>query len=473
MHILSRTVPGLSSGGTICTRMNQFEKDLPLHLFSLRETHSALFDDDLSDMVEAKGSFYLVHNDDVENIHEISNLIRKKCPLGKNVGQKACQMLKEKLISEYFQSHSSQMNTYGDKKLYCRWSLHSLICPLGTTHVSSSYVHNIILGENENEEGSHPVQILSKDKFDLFISFIIELQGLLFEDGKEEVVYCSKEIKEMFATQFPKVQLKDGEVLIQPSECPKKCFHAGLLNSTTNSTLQKDKNEKKERFLMEEVDVNKGVGIAFSSETSDAKSSTDETYSIKVYEFNNSTQRADFDFIKSTMEKLHSNVDENSVTEKSGSSLRRSSRTRNKSIVSPTILELNKDSILANLILTIDEDYSHIRLTNQKLFLFQYDEISKIGEMYDLSDYEDKETIRYILDQKNQDDSNIEIILTETEIDEKMPKRKREEDEEYRRNELLELVIGDFEVNGDSMSSKRRRSEERGFQGTFLQSSIF
>ena len=59
-------------------------------------------------------------------------------------------------------------------------------------------MHDIILGENENEEGSHPVQILSKDKFDLFISFIIELQGLLFEDGKEEVVSCSKEIKEMF-----------------------------------------------------------------------------------------------------------------------------------------------------------------------------------------------------------------------------------------------------------------------------------
>lgn len=334
-------------------------------------------------------------------------------------------------------------------------------------------MHDIILGENENEEGSHPVQILSKDKFDLFISFIIELQGLLFEDGKEEVVSCSKEIKEMFAKQFPKVQLKDGEVLIQPSECPKKCFHAGLFNTTTNSTMQKGKNEKKQTFLMEEAEVNKGVGIAFSSETSDAKSSTDETYSIKVYEFNNSTQCADFDFIKSTMEKLHSNVDENSVTEKSGSSLRRSSRTRNKAIVSPTILELSKDSILANLILTIDEDYSHIRLTNQKLFLFQYDKISKIGEMYDLSDYEDKETIRNILDQKNQDDSNIEIILTETEIDEKMPKRKREEDEEYRRNELLELVIGDFEVNGDSMSSKRRRSEERGFQGTFLQSSIF
>ena len=122
---------------SICTRMNQFEKDLPLHLFSLQETHSALFDEDLSDMIETKGTFYLVHNDDVRNIHEISNLIRKKCPLGKNVSQKACQMLKEKLISEYFQSNSSQMNTHGDKKLYCRWSLHSLICPLGTTHVSS------------------------------------------------------------------------------------------------------------------------------------------------------------------------------------------------------------------------------------------------------------------------------------------------------------------------------------------------
>ena len=160
------------------------------------------------------------------------------------------------------------------------------------------------------------------------------------------------------------------------------------------------------------------------------------------------------------------------LSEDSRSSCRRSTRKRKKDCVaSPTTLELKKDSILACLILAIYEHHSEIRLTDQKLFLFQYDGTSKKGNMHDLSNYEDKEKIGHVLDEKVKDDSNVEIILIRSEMHEKESKKKREIDEEYRRNELLELMYNS-KVSDGSISSKRRRTEERGFQGTFLQSDI-
>ena len=459
---------------SICTQMNQFKKEFPSKLRSLLENHSSLFDEHPQIRVDIEDSFYLVHDDDFKNIHKVCKLIQKKCPPTRKVSERVGQQLKERLISEYFQNETnsslSQINSNDDNKLNLRWSLHNLICTHGKSNISSSSVRRIILGCNEKEEEeTHPIQILSKEKFQLFLSFILELQALLFADGKEEVHSHSIKMEETFAKKFPRVQLKDNEeILIQPDTCQKNCSNSELLKSNVTSIMPEENKKNKKTSLMEEVEVNKKMGVAASSETSDVKSN--DTYFIKVYAFDQSN--TNFNSIKTEMEKFHSNVDSNTVREDSRSSCRRSTRKRKKDCVaSPTTLELKKDSILACLILAIYEHHSEIRLTDQKLFLFQYDGTSKKGNMHDLSNYEDEEKIGHVLDEKVKDDSNVEIILIRSEMHEKESKKKREIDEEYRRNELLELMYNS-KVSDGSISSKRRRTEERGFQGTFLQSDI-
>jgi len=479
----------------------------------LVESSSCLFCDEDSDedsynKIMKKDStidrtFFLVHSSDFDNVQKAAKLINKKCPPKPGREISVGKDLRAKLEKEFFDSsaHSSNqcgVNSKVNSNINTRWKFQSLICKHQLNRLSYASIQQVIEAKGihthiqgaesvlhyqgpEIEDVNDLIHVLTVKKYLSLVKFIRQLEYFIFWDldDPKPMKFVSKE---SFYHFHPKVYIANNRINV----CPVSCFEKNSLSSCL-LTKQKDKsNSEKQRspsppqaehVLVDDDEPEVALVIASNDNFSYRLYSFDESHSIET--------------IQQLMDKEQKNNEMEEVKplqQQQQGGVRRSSRkTKKRPASSPISFEVKKTNNLAHLRLYIDQTLgSEIDLINQHLAIYKYyreqEESVVIPLKHESNEKEMIEAADFV-----KGDPHVELILY-SELPQKRSKRggnnksknnskdqNRELDSEALMADLLRLATSSPSYNSSTSSgngsSKRKRTEEIGFRGTFLQSS--
>ncbi len=461
-----------------CTQKKQMEVEFPGKMLSLVERHSALFEPRISSNVN--GKFRVLTKGTFDDVCKMAEIIKAKCPPKEGRERSTGQAIKSKLIKLFFNDNeSSELASEMDKQARMTLSKQNLICEHAMTLISSNsiisawrksmdakndHIENIIILKPEAE--SEQVEIIPEATFELYISFITSLQCLLNDTCEDTGI---NDFQTYVDNKFPTMTMNCEDVSINPQSCICGCVVDEMLNSNVpvsiDDTLPISSKSQEMNFL--EKNFNEEVRII--EVQGDEKKDDEAHFGYKVYQFD---QKYTLPKITSLLEKRHCDKENDSHVDNINASRRRSTRIRNSTPWSLYTFEGKQSDTLAHVRLRINELLNFTTdLSDQNLALFKLQD-DAIGEciVCELSHDSDAKEMIEVLDMvKN--DPVIEIILY-SKLFEERGRNKNKNDSAESNEELMDKLLFIATTDNESYcpKAKKKRTEERGFQGTFLQS---
>ena len=447
-----------------CQKENESISNLPFEMMAIVRDSVSIFSCpySMNYMSDRNETMYLVHPDEIKRFEKLVSLINKKCPPKKGREMSLGKELHSKIKKDYFCTDGS------------KWETKSFICKHGMTLIPTDVMSEISLMRSSENSKTKSKICLSERAYESYQTFVNRLETALFSPGTRTT---------NDTTIHPKLMFSGNSSLWSPVLCSnKECLVCEADKSNLDSSIE---NERDEPDFVQTKDQE--IQAISSDEALTIK--PDETkFFYRVYEFSSSHS---LDSIQCILEKKHKEAnEETTIFNQSTNGPRRSKRQKRSSM---DIFELfgGKLDNLAQFRLLINEQCQSESLIHQQLCVFQYD-ASKGDKsiIYPLSHERNRDNMIDVLDIVK-DSPCIEIILYE-ELPKKRTKKSDVKDKAGKETtthndvfstmtneDLFDTLIqlassqlcgDDSENNGQR--TKKRRAVERGFQGTFLQSSI-
>jgi hypothetical protein len=286
---------------------------------------------------------------------------------------------------------------------------------------------------------------------------LLSIEDETCESYANQTTLCDK--------SHPQVLIQGEAMSIVPRPCEDDCCGDKIFDP--------EGNDKNQESLSQNI-TNEPEIISVNDEA--IKKFIDPDFHYRVYDFDGNHS---LEYITGELEKHQSMSNDLGDP----SNVRRSGRKRNsrlKSITSPYVFKSSRSNNLAQLRLLIDQrcrDNSG-DLIDQKLALFIFDKEENRGAALQLEDVPNERQMKDVLEIVRDDDF-VEIILY-TELPKKRTTRKDDDSKRQQSqdensnlyNLLLEIATSENDDCTGDTCGKRKRNEERGFQGTFLQSTL-
>ncbi len=416
--------------------------------------------------------FYLVHSDNIRIWKRAREIVKRSRKRKGSVAN--TEKLKNQILCLLTPCSQNQKN---DEPISIRHCLHRLTCTQHNKVLHSMKFVQDLLSDTKSDTVSKdasdiPISLMIKQEFLTYSSSLSHLEEILFGNGKDELQtflhQSSPQLLVSGGTIDDRKKLKDvtdivtakscwlndgGKIEFVDDPCRDENCNAQFLDyihntlSNGKSSPSKEKNNRDE-----EVPPVRGNG----------------KYSFHVHEFSSSIDR------KTSEGMLGKQRVEGIQT-----AIRRSARRRGAMPgVNLFSLETNKSDNLAQLRLRVYESSNSKSLSTHALSIFYFVEASKEGVMMELLGEWNERKIDEILASlpfKVTDDPTITLVLNTQENEDQI---KTSGERKERDDSLFDLLVNmaTFSDKGETFTPKngrgRRRREERGFAGTFLQSSF-
>lgn len=155
---------------------------------------------------------------------------------------------------------------------------------------------------------------------------------------------------------------------------------------------------------------------------------------------------------------------------------RRSLRKKNNSGSHTFKICGKKEIILAQFRLLVYEKSNNKKISSHQLHIFSFDEISRQGIMIELLGEWNERKMQTVLSELPIDVMNgtihVVLIAKDSSLGKKRPPEEDIDDEETVFDMLVQMATNCQSPTSNTKSSRKRRRQERGFAGTFLQSSF-
>lgn len=459
-----------------CTLKKQMEVEFPGKILSLVESHSALFEPSVSS--NANGKFHVLTRGAFDDVCKMAEIIKAKCPPKAGREISTGQAIKSKLIKLFFNNNeSSELASEMDKQTRMTLPIQNFICEHGMTLISSKsiisacrksmdtktdHIENIIITNPEAE--SDRVEVIPEATFELYISFITSMQYLLNDTCEDSGI---NDFQTQMNSKFPSVTMNCEDISINPQSCVCGCVVDEMLNIHDPKSIDNTLSSKSQEVNFLGKDFNEEVSII--EVHGDEKKDDEAHFGYKVYQFD---QNYTLPTIQSLLEKRHCDKENDPQVDNVNASRRRSSRIRNSTPWSLYTFEGKQSDTLAHVRLRINELLnSTTDLSDQNLAVFKLQD-DAIGDciVCELThDLDAKEMIEVLDIVKN--DPVVEIILYSKLLEER-GRSKNKNDSAESNEELMDKLLFIATTDNESYcpKAKKKRTEERGFQGTFLQS---
>ena len=442
--------------------------------------------------IENSESVYLVHSSDVHNWKRFIGFVRKTCPPKKGKEENVANQLISKISNTFFlQVDDSNMDETPPFDI--RWRMHKLTCiEHNRTSASMEIIHQALSSKlpatTHLEDGI--VAVSEKEYFD-FISSMVELQSL--------VCQCVRDVPFSVQNFHPRVKLNQNNfsrtgynrILQENATAPTTTLHEskymGIVLSPPictdvtclnkfSSYLNTNYNDNEKSIEAKPENKNKApIQLdVLECETSGLQLSDEELIQVNVHEFDTAC-----DITKSinTVEKEFNG--KLTVSGGDDRTIRRSTRKRNgyQSGKNTFSLNVSKEANLATFRLQIYEQCINKDIEDHTLFVFAFDSTKGEGLHFELrGEWNERLFCEIVQDCPFEIDpkDTVQVILnTKTNIGSKRRRRTSKNTRTQEETALFDVLLQMSNLahtSVDTLRPGKRRREERGFAGTFLQS---
>ena len=465
-------------------------------------------------------TFYLVHRADLHSWRMFIDFVRKVCPPKKGREAIVANQLENEVSNVFFLQRAPTDNdsaaVKGTSHVDIKWRIRKLTCQShNRTLASIGIIHRAISSELSTEKGFlvNDIHALAEEEYTEFISSIVDLQSLVCEHIREvslsiqdfhPQIKLNQNCISSSANKYsgilqmnaikPRVPLchtvsdcyNRGDVVFDPLICKDVSCLSNFSRylddiqtiedetSSTESSKKKSRNRKQAVSKTNELEPQTTCGSSRM-----LCEDVDETsfIQVNVHEFDTSCElRKSIDDVEKEFKERYT-----TIYREDRSTVRRSSRKRNgyqcgKNMFS---LSVSKDANLATLRLQIYEQSINKDLANHALSVFVFDSTKGEGLNFELKGEWNERIFYEIL--KNpplrieSNDSIIIILNTKSSLGSSNRKKRRgpgcyDYEETALFDVLVEMSNVAQSINEDFSRPDKRTRQEKGFVGTFLQS---
>ncbi len=445
------------------------------------------------DTPRADDTHYLVHCTELKRLEKLVNMVNKKCPAKKGKEIALGKELHSKIVGDFLDEKS-------------KWKVHSLLSKQGQAVVPTDTImqlkdmQDFQRTEDVETYAYGSVTILSETLYGLYQQFTTRLEQVMLSLDSNENTNSPNQSSSNNGPRHPKVTFQNGNLVWYPALCQDTDRLTCESDSPDLQVHTKTNEKQTEPDLVQIVDDD--VKNIEPDKTPTKTPNNEDTFFYRIHEFDCNYA---LETIQSILEKHHSDANEAlNSTKQSYNKPRRSTR-RRKQPMDTFDMHGNKEDNLAYFRICIDQNCKSDNLVYQNLCLFRYDAM-----------LEEKSILCPLLHERNVDEMKdvleivkdapcIEIILH----GERPNKRKRKSsDGKKKENGISDdtavatatsaTTTTTIDGNLDNMThddlfqnlwqmakskegglldlpeqnnDNKGRTMERGFQGTFLQSS--
>lgn len=469
-------VNGKAENCNLCTEGKNFASSLFQQLVDWVEKFSTPLSKDTVNITAREEPYRFVSTSDITTLKKAFTMV-KNCRKRDTVN---FEKLKDRIVNAlYLEPSSIDPNSLQIQRLTCAAHAKPLLSIKAFQDIIS-FSETSFQAAKYSEEVS--LSVLSEENYNLYIESLWEIQNILYLEKNEEP--CPYEsFKNKLQVQHPQIEMKmvasedmhDTDIEINNllhnvmnSTDKDACFTHPLCSSTT---------------CVEDYHQYMATSTVLSNPPSGTKHTNNCDEEIEIfesddicYEIHEYDGSADLDQIKTMLEKIwNEKMDGIEVVQ---SSIRRSSR-RKSAASSPNTFKIfgKKTDNLAQFRLQIYEKSINKKISTHRLSKFSFDNSSREGIMDELASGWDERQMDSVLSSiptpTGTDNGTIHIVLsTHAWTSTDQSPGNGEDNDESIFDSLVQTATDCQSPNHNSKGTRKRQREERGFAGTFLQSSF-